>query len=210
MTGHRERILSFLDSFPGRDDDEIASALNISPRQTVNGVCRKLSEEGLVRRERGPRGKLINFISSEDAATESAPARKTTIATLPEGQGNGVVTEDDVKAAIAKMLESTGWAVEVAWGRTRGIDIAATRGGERWVIECKGTGSSPPMQNNFFLGAVGELLQRMHHVHTKHSVAFPDVKKYRRLWSELPATVKERLQVTALFVTPAGDVEELA
>jgi hypothetical protein len=78
------------------------------------------------------------------------------------------------------------------------------------VIECKGTGSSPPMQNNYFLGVVGELLQRMHDDSAKHSIAFPDLPKYRRLCSELPANVKQRLQLTVLFVTADGVVQELA
>ena len=49
--------------------------------------------------------------------------------------------EDDVKRSVAAWLEETGWAVHVRWGRTRGVDIEATRGSERWVIEAKGCGS---------------------------------------------------------------------
>jgi hypothetical protein len=108
------------------------------------------------------------------------------------------------------MLESEGWSVQVAWGRSRGIDITATRDQERWVIECKGTGSRHEMQNNYFLGVLGELLQRMHDDHAKHSIAFPDLSKYRRLWSELPLSVKQRLRLTALFVAADGGVHELA
>jgi hypothetical protein len=37
----------------------------------------------------------------------------------------------------------------------------------------------------------------------KHSIAFPDVPKFRRLWSELLAMVKERLQLSALFASRA-------
>jgi hypothetical protein len=51
--------------FPGRDDDEIASVLKIVPRQTVNQICRRLCEGGLLRREPGGRGKLVNFAISE-------------------------------------------------------------------------------------------------------------------------------------------------
>lgn len=35
MHKHAERILNFLAQFPGRDDDEIARSLAISPRQTI-------------------------------------------------------------------------------------------------------------------------------------------------------------------------------
>lgn len=61
---HRERVLDFIEKFPGRDDDEIATVLEISPRQSVNLVCRVLCRDGLIRRERGPRGKLVNFATN--------------------------------------------------------------------------------------------------------------------------------------------------
>lgn len=38
--GHRETVLDFVSRFPGRDDDEIAQALHIQRRQTVNRICR--------------------------------------------------------------------------------------------------------------------------------------------------------------------------
>ena len=108
------------------------------------------------------------------------------------------------------MLESNGWSLKVAWGRERGIDIEALRGAERWIIECKGTGSLAPMQNNYFVGVIGELMQRMSDDRAKHSIAFPDLPKFRRLWSELPRTVKERLRLSALFVSGDGNVAELS
>jgi hypothetical protein len=42
------------------------------------------------------------------------------------------------------------------------------------------------MQNNYFVSVVGELMQRMNDDRAKHSIAFPDLPKFRRLWSELP------------------------
>jgi hypothetical protein len=137
--------------------------------------------------------------------------RKTSPAEPPKPQQKSVVlSEDQVKSALKAKLETDGWTVEVAWGRERGIDIVALRGPERWVIECKGTGSIPPMQNNYFVGVVGELLQRMSDERAKHSIAFPDVPKFRRLWTELPTMVKERLKLTALFVSDDGSVVEIA
>jgi len=119
------------------------------------------------------------------------------------------MSEDQVKTALKTMLERDGWSVQVAWGRARGIDIVALRGTERWVIECKGTGSIPPMQNNYFVGVIGELMQRMSDERAKHSIAFPDVPKFRRLWSELPAIVKDRLKLSALLVSEDGTVLEI-
>jgi len=91
----------------------------------------------------------------------------------------------------------------------RGIDVVALRGSEKWIIECKGTGSIPPMQNNYFVGVVGELLQRMTDERAKHSIAFPDVPKFRRLWAEFPTMVKERLKLSVLFVSGNGSIMEI-
>lgn len=101
-----------------------------------------------------------------------------------------------------------GWTVAVAMGRERGADVIATRGGERWIIECKGSGSLPPMDNNYFIGALGELLQRMTDDAARYSVAFPDQPKFRRLWSELPEHPKRSLGLSCLFVSPTGNIVE--
>ncbi len=99
--------------------------------------------------------------------------------------------------------------MKVAWGRERGIDIVASRGSEQWIIECKGTGSLAAMQNNYFVPTLGELLQRMIDIRAKHSIALPDLAKFRRLWAELSNLVKDRLFVSALFVSENGDTLEL-
>jgi len=44
----------------------------------------------------------------------------------------------------------------------------------------------------------------------KHSIAFPDVPNFRRLWAELPAMVKARLKLSVLFVSGDGSVVEIA
>ena len=44
----------------GLDDDAIAQALSITPRQTVNQVCRRLEKSGLLLRKQGLAGKIVN------------------------------------------------------------------------------------------------------------------------------------------------------
>jgi len=197
----RDRILDYVKQFPGRDDDEVAAALALSHRQAANQICRQLAKEGILRRQPGRRGKVVNYlIDGAPIAVPPAPQQSSTA---------DAITEDDVKRALVKMLEPKGWAVEVAWGKQRGIDVVAIRGTERWIIECKGTGSLGPMQNNYFVGVLGELLQRMSGEASKHSIALPDVPKFRRLWSELPGNVKTKLALSALFVSRDGTVIEL-
>ena len=116
------------------------------------------------------------------------------------------LSEDAVKERLVDWLEAQGWKTEVAWGQTRGIDIDATRGQERWIIEVKGCGSRQPMRVNYFLAILGETLQRMDDPQARYSIALPDMAQYRGLWDRLPRVAKERTEITAMFVTANGDV----
>jgi len=70
MTTHAERIIEYLERLPGRDDDEISRALGISPRQTVNITCRALEQAGRLSRQKGPQGKIVNYVRSPAVALD--------------------------------------------------------------------------------------------------------------------------------------------
>ncbi|HEY3719078.1 MAG TPA: hypothetical protein VGL41_02950 [Roseiarcus sp.] len=131
------------------------------------------------------------------------------VAVLPPAPlaNDAVFSEDQLKAILARWLEAQGWVVEVAWGKTRGIDLHAQRRTERWIIEAKGGGSLDPMRVNYFLGVLGETLQRMDDPKTVYSIALPNVKQFRNLWNRLPLLAKQRTGITALFVSADGQVE---
>jgi hypothetical protein len=118
------------------------------------------------------------------------------------------LSEDEVKKLVLKHLESGGWTAETAWGKQHGIDIDARRGKERWIIEAKGCGSRAPMRVNYFLSALGELLQRMDDKAAKYSIAVPDMEAYTALWSKLPEPAKKRTGISCLFVNANGTVTE--
>lgn len=106
-------------------------------------------------------------------------------------------------------LNSQSWTIlGIAWGKKRGVDIEAERGGPRWLIEVKGIGSRPQMRVNYFLGVLGEILCRMTDSKAKYSIAVPDFVQFRRLWRGLPSEAKSRTQVTALFISGEGVIEE--
>jgi hypothetical protein len=107
-------------------------------------------------------------------------------------------------------LENAGWKVSVVWGRGRGVDVEATKGPQRWVIEAKGCGSLDPMRVNYFLSILGELLQRMNDSDAHCSIALPDNKQFRGLWQRLPPLAKSRTRISALFVDSSGRVEEVS
>ena len=120
------------------------------------------------------------------------------------------LSEDEVKRHIQAWLESTGWTVTVIFGRGQGVDIDALRSDRRWIIEAKGCGSRNAMRVNYFLGVLGELLQRMSDPEAKYSIALPDLPQFRQLWKRLPELAKRRTTISALFVNSSGRVEEVA
>ncbi|MGD0696493.1 MAG: hypothetical protein ABSB82_16855 [Terriglobia bacterium] len=118
--------------------------------------------------------------------------------------------EDTVKELLQRHLESQHWQVTVKRGQTKGIDVEAKKASERWVIEAKGWGKgSEQQQGNYFLTALGELLQRMERDDTKYSLAFPDIPRYRALWDRLPSFAKRRTGISCLFVDSEAQVVEV-
>jgi len=90
--GNRERILAEL-RIASRplDDDELARRTGISPRQTVNGICRDLEKAGVLRRRSGPDGKLVNELARDPetraAGLEQQAAERTMLDLLGQQLG---------------------------------------------------------------------------------------------------------------------------
>jgi hypothetical protein len=115
--------------------------------------------------------------------------------------------EDEVKELLKGRLESEGWQVKVKRGRTHGIDVEATKGTARWIIEAKGF-SAKVSPVEYFKDVLGEILQRMESDGPKYSIAFPDIKDFRNLWERLPGLAKRRAGISCLFVDKEGRVVE--
>ncbi len=224
MQTHRERIVAYLNAHPeGADDDQLAVALAIAPRQTVNQICRALFAKGVISRDEDSyTRKKVNRLVGE-AAIPSTPVPvepslpvtqlfiledETSVRAFPYQDAIGL-SEDSVKAAIAAVLQLEGWETDIRWGRVHGIDIAAWRGNERLVLEAKGEGSRNPMRVNYFLGALGELLQRMESPDACYGIAVPAHRQYVRLILRLPLWVRSHLNLCFYLVRPtsAGEYE---
>jgi hypothetical protein len=198
-----ERILEALRYAP-LDDDVLARRLGVGHRQAVNQAARRLESQGRLRRFTGPDGKFVNALTG--AAVQAAP--KTMSAPVaPGGIAGGRITEDEVKEAVRAFLVRRGFDVTVAWGRVRGIDIDARHAdGRRYVIEAKAeVGTNGAQQVNYFLGMLGELVQRMDDAHASYGIAMPANRQYRGLVDRLPALAKERLRLSVFWVSREGD-----
>ena len=91
------------------------------------------------------------------------------------------LSEKEVKQAVADHLTTRGYDVTVAWGRERGVDIAAQGARGPLVVEAKGEAALQPQQVNYFLGALGELVQRMSDPDARYGPALPDNRQFRKM-----------------------------
>ena len=207
-TSLSDRILRLVSSSPGLTDREITDELcgAGAPPQSVNSTCRRLAGTGkLVRRPRRD-GLTGNYRGKGQVLVQhSSPSAKQ-----PPPDNKDALSEDAIKQVLDTFLGAAGWSTQIAWGRTRGVDIEARRGTERWLIEVKDRGSLSAMRVNYFLGMLGELLQRMDDPNAKYAIAMPDLQQFRRLWERLPALAKQRTAISAIFVDDAGNVDEVA
>jgi DNA-binding MarR family transcriptional regulator len=203
----RERILATLAASPGLTDREITNALHglNAPQQSINQAARALEAQRLISRRRRHDGLIGNFLmaTTVDAATLPSAVRASAV---HENHDVEALSEEDIKRRLVAWLAADGWTATVAWAKQHGVDIDARRGEERWVIEVKGPGSRPPMRVNYFVGILGETLQRMNDPDARYSIALPELAQFRRLWERLPELAKTRTGVSAIFVSKAGDV----
>lgn len=82
MTTNRDRVLQAMgSSLHPLDDDELSRRSGVTPRQTVNAICRTLEKQGTLRRFVGSGGKVVNQLL--DGATAAANVSKTAIASTP-------------------------------------------------------------------------------------------------------------------------------
>lgn len=196
----KEEIMIAVTQFPGITDTELEKRYGRS-HQTINIACRDLVQKGLLVRQSNPEkyGNLGNY-----------PTGKVTeVATVTKPAISDDLDEDAVKAHIKDWLENQGWSVKIAWGKNHGVDIEATKSGDRWLIEAKGPGSRQAMRHNYFLGILGETLQRMDDDNARYSIAFPDMAVYRGLWNRLPILAKQRTKIDMLLVAENGDISIL-
>jgi hypothetical protein len=72
------------------------------------------------------------------------------------------------------------------------------------LIEAKGDAPTPQMQGNYFLGALGELLQRMDDPEAQYGLALPDNSRFRGLVERFPLLAVERLRLRVFLVKAEG------
>jgi hypothetical protein len=201
MATMADRIMELLErSEDCLDDDQIATRLGGVRRQHINQEARRLADRAAIVRKHGPGGKIVNCIPTREASPAMARPEPA-VASL---SASGLLAEDEVKLAVKEHLEASGHNVTVMWGRARGVDIDASGPEGRLLIEAKGEVSLQPQQVNYFLNAIGELVQRMSDETAEYGLALPDNQQYRGLVSRLPDVARRKLALRVFFVARSG------
>ena len=200
-----ERIVELLKQNSGLSDRQITDRLLGvgKPQQPVNIACRNLEQLGIILRQNIHGSPISNYLTGQELI---APQSGKSINKVVDEEH---LSEDAIKEFLEKWLVAQGWKVKIAWGHVHGIDVEAIKESKRWVIEAKGQGSLNPMRVNYFLGILGETLQRMDDPNAKYSIALPDIQQFRNLWGRLPFLAKSRTEITAIFVDKYGNVNEV-
>jgi hypothetical protein len=88
------------------DDDELARRLEVSPRQTINQVCRRLERAGRLRRYVGSAGKIVNDLSQGDDHLPSVAheAVRTHDVVVPMGLGDAPAAGDSREQRQAEQV----------------------------------------------------------------------------------------------------------
>ncbi len=197
-------IIQVITDTPGLTDRQLTDTIrgNAAPQQPINQTARSMEGRGILVRKRRPDNLIGNYLS-ETAGQVEPPLSQS----LVKNHDVDALSEDGIKAVLDRWLKASGWTTKVAWGKIHGIDIDASRSKERWIIEVKGPGSLQPMRVNYFIGILGETLQRMSDPVARYSIAFPDLAQYRNLWARLPELAKTRTGITLILVSKDGEVE---
>jgi hypothetical protein len=195
-----ERIRAILADGATRDDDELAALLG-TVRQNVNVAGRRLAAAERIYRASGANGKIVNSCNPLPEVATSAPLVTGGV----RGLNDPLITEDEIKRAVKEHLEAGGYRVEVKWGHVQGIDLVATGPAGQVVIEAKGEAMLQPQQVNYFLGSIGELVQRLDDPNAIYALALPDNPQFRGLVRRLSALARERIVQRVYLVARSAD-----
>jgi hypothetical protein len=91
-SGHRDRIIEQLrQAALPLDDDQLAKRAGITPRQTVNQICRSLEREGVLRRYAGAEGKIVNELTGRRDARAAEAGRPEAVSIAAAAADEAVV-----------------------------------------------------------------------------------------------------------------------
>jgi hypothetical protein len=209
--GLRERILGYLAQNPeGASDQEIQAALGLMHPAIVGGICSALERQGQIARVHGvASGRITNRLQfggqsrrrlAPPAAWRppiSAPALLIDLegpraAHAFAASGSALLSQEDVRSAVASALENAGWDVRMGPEGEREADLEAERAGEHLVLVA--IGEAPRSEaREALLRSLGELLMLMEDRDATYGVALPASHQLIGLLQRVPNWVRDQL-----------------
>jgi hypothetical protein len=124
------------------DDDELARNTGISPRQTINQICRRLEAKGILVRQKGPHGKIVNILKDEIQRTTAPttahkPLESITPPKISEARSNIGNTHISGEMFVAAELAKRGYLVSLTMGNAKAVDLFAERNGRAICVQVK-------------------------------------------------------------------------
>lgn len=107
---NREKVLEALKtSFVPLDDDEIAKNAGFAQRQTADIICRALADQGVLVREPGPSGKIVNRLVGREPHSPTDQRAGSVAPTKPaEPAGSSRVQRDAERHMLEALSASLG------------------------------------------------------------------------------------------------------
>jgi hypothetical protein len=210
MVTIRDQILLYLaDHSEGVDDDSLAQALNLRQRQQANSRCRRLAEEGLVRRVL-VNGRILNFPVRGAVVSRPQAISDTFDNDQPWSW------EGNVQAAVVKQLQRDGYVILFAAdtaSRQQGKDIEAEKdGAPLWVTVKgypKGTARTQPQTQarHWFKQAIFDVIV-WHGMGSgaRLGLALPDYPLYRKMAAKV-SWLQEATRFTTFWVAQGDTVQ---
>jgi hypothetical protein len=206
------RILDALHRNGPMTDAELVKALHVRYTAEVNQACHRLQNGGKIRRAKEAGGWIKNILlTPRDPTIELRPPAMvrtsgllTATSLTPPSDRESFISEDEIKQAVKDHLEPLGYEVTVAWGYGRGIDIEAIRAWDRILIEAKGDVAGDEQEGDYFVQAIGELVQRLADPEARYGLALPNNRRYQGLVTKLPDLVWDRLRLVVYLVWRTG------
>lgn len=200
----RDRIIDYLKSHPeGIDDDELTKVLNLKHRQQANSRCRKLEDEGFVKRKL-VNGKIHNFwLDNYSNIIIQTQTKKTPV--ISNSDDENWFWEGNVQSKVVNYLVSEGYSIRSVAdtaSRQRGVDIIAEKNGQALWVSVKGypkgTEKTKPstQAGHWFTHVIFDIIKyRENNPELQLAIAIPDFPRYRSLsenitWFKIAANFK--------------------
>jgi DprA/Smf-like nucleotide binding protein involved in DNA uptake len=125
---NRERVLeALMSSLEPLDDDQIARRAGISPRQTVNRLCRELEDAGVIRRVPGRSGKTVNqIIGDRQQGRWVGPTPRAGRDDLADADASAAMPVDQIGGDSREQREAEALMLS-ALGERLGLSLAPRR-----------------------------------------------------------------------------------